>query len=131
MSVNIKLSDIETTYRMGKRKQDPTKHRDIIVKFVKKTTRDKFYDNRTLTITNDDPKLNIYVNDHLTQRRQHLLYVARKLYKAKKVQVAWSQAGNILIIWRGLARARRQIQWRQSSVPGIWNLSLSGLVWRI
>ncbi len=95
--MNLKLADIETTHRMGKRKQDSTKHRDVIVKFTKKSTRDKFYEKRKLTITNDDPKLNIYVNDHLTQRRQHLLYVARKLYKAKKVHAAWSQAGNILV----------------------------------
>ncbi len=99
--MNLKLSDIETTHRMGKRKLNSTaqskKHRDVIVKFVKKSTRDQFYENRKLTITNEDPKLNIYVNDHLTQRRQHLLYVARKLYKAKKVHAAWSQAGNILI----------------------------------
>ena len=95
--MSLKLSDIETTTRMGKQKQDPTKHRDVIAKFVKKSTRDQFYENRKLTITNEDPKLNIYVNDHLTKFRQHLLYVARKLYKSKKVQAAWSQAGNILI----------------------------------
>ena len=95
--MNLKLTDIDSTHRMGKRKPDSTKHRDTIVKFVKKSTRDKFYENRKLTITNEDPKLNIYVNDHLTHHRQHLLYVARKLYKAKKVYAAWSQAGNILI----------------------------------
>ncbi len=99
--MNLKLSDIETIHRMGKRKLHSTtqsmKHRDLIVKFVKKSTRDKFHENRKLTITSEDPKQNIYVNDHLTQRRQHLLYVARKLYKAKKVHASWSQAGNILI----------------------------------
>ncbi len=95
--LGLKLIDIESTHRMGKRKPDSTKHRDVIVKFVKKSTRDTFYENRKLTITNEDPKLNIYVNDHLTQHRQHLLYVARKLYKAKKVYAAWSQGGNILI----------------------------------
>ena len=38
-----------------------------------------------------------YINDRLTQHRQHLLYAARKLVKSKKLFVAWAQRGNILI----------------------------------
>ena len=95
--MNLKITDIENSYRMGKKREDNAKVRDIIVKFKKKTTRDKFYENRKLAMTNEDPRHNIYVNDHLTQNWQHLLYVARKLYKAKKIQAAWSQGGNILI----------------------------------
>ena len=95
--MNLKITDIEKTYRLGRKREDTDKRRDIIVKFKKKTTRDTFYENRKLSMTNGDPKENIYVNDHLTQHRQHLLYVARKLYKAKKIQAAWSQGGNVLI----------------------------------
>ncbi len=95
--MDLKISDIEKTYRMGKKREDAVKARDTIVKFKEKTTRDKFYENRKQLVINENPNENIYVNDHLTSHRQHLLYVARKLYKAKKIKAAWSQGGNILI----------------------------------
>ena len=95
LGISLKKTDIEETYRMGKRREG--KRRDIIVKFKKKPIRDKFHENRKMSATHDDPKDNVYINDHLTKHRQHLLYVARKLYKAKKIQAAWTQGGNVLI----------------------------------
>ncbi len=95
--MHLKITDIEETYRMGRKSDNRVKGRDLIVKFKKKTTRNEFYENRKKTMSNEDQNQNIYVNDHLTKHRQHLLYISRKLYKAKKVQAAWSQGGNILI----------------------------------
>ncbi len=95
LGMDIKTSDIEHTYRLGKlRDQKP---RDIIVKFCKKSTREKFYQNRKAAIIQGDLTKNIYVNDHLTEHRRHLLYAARKLYKSNKIKAAWSQGGNVLI----------------------------------
>ncbi len=93
--VDIKTSDVEHTYRLGKRKED--KPRDIIVKFCKKSIREKFYQNRKAAITQGDAAKTVYVNDHLTEHRRYLLYMARKLYKSNTIKAAWSQGGNVLI----------------------------------
>ncbi len=95
LGVNMKASDIEHTYRLGKPKDH--KPRDIIVNFCKKSTREKFYQNRRASANQGDPTKNIYVNDHLTEHRRHLLYVARQLYKSNKIKAAWSEGGNVLI----------------------------------
>ncbi len=93
--MDLKASDIEHTYRLGKpREQKP---RDIIVRFCKKSTREKFCRNRKSIVNQGDPAKNIYVNDHLTEHRRHLLYAARHLYKSGKISAAWSQGGNVLI----------------------------------
>ncbi len=76
LGMNLKKAEIKETYRLGKRKPDG-KPRDVIVKFRLKKTREAFYNNRKKLITSTDTHANIYVNDHLTQHRQHLLYAAR------------------------------------------------------
>ncbi len=93
--VDMETSDVEHTYRLGKPRED--KPRDIIVKFCKKSIRERFYQNRKAAINQGDTAKNIYVNDHLTEHRRHLLYIARKLYKSNKIKAAWSQGGNVLI----------------------------------
>ncbi len=95
LGIKLRPSDLEEVTRLGKKSDFKT--RNIVVKFKDKSLRDKLYDSRRKSITDPNPKKNIYINDRLTQHRQHLLYAARKLVKSKKLFVAWAQDGNILI----------------------------------
>ncbi len=95
MGIKLKPSDLEDVTRLGKKNDRKT--RNMVVKFKDKSMRDKLFDSRKKSITDRNPKNNIYINDRLTQHRQHLLFAARKLVKSKKLFAAWAQHGNILI----------------------------------
>ncbi len=93
--VKVKPTDIIEMRRLGRR--NDAKKRNIIVRFKDKDTRQKIYKERSKFITPGSPTKSIYFNDALTQHRQQLLYAARQLVKSKKLYVAWSQDGNILV----------------------------------
>ncbi len=95
LGIKLKANDLEEVTRLGKKNESKT--RNTVLKFKDKSLRDKVFESRKKTITNSDPKKNIYINDKLTKHRQNLLYAARNLVKAKKLFAAWSQSGNILI----------------------------------
>ncbi len=94
-AMEVKKSDVEETYRLGK-VTEKKKNRDLIIKFKKKSIRDQFYNNRKkLVPTPDQP--NVFINEQLTEHRANLFYAARKLVKSNKIHSAWSQRGNILV----------------------------------
>ena len=95
LGIKLKPSDLEEVTRLGKKSDSKT--RNVVVKFKDKSMRDKLFDSRKKSITDRNPKNNIYINDRLTQHRQHLLFAARKLVKSKNLFAAWAQRGNILI----------------------------------
>ncbi len=96
LGVKLKPSDIKEITRLGKR-PDKGAPRNVIIKFQEKAIRGKVYGQKKRLSINKDPKKNVYLNDHLTQHRQNLLYAARQLVKSKKIFAAWSQSGNILV----------------------------------
>ncbi len=93
--VKIKPSDVIELKRLGKRSDNKT--RNIIMKFKDKETRQKVYNEKKKLVVDGNPRKSVYLNDALTQHRQHLLYAARQLVKQKRLFAAWSQAGNILV----------------------------------
>ncbi len=95
IGMKLKKHDIPHVYRLGKKIEG--KARDIIVKFAEKKMRDSFYQKRKKTAPHKDPKMNIYVNDQLTNYRKGLFYQARKLLKSHKLHAAWTQNGNVLV----------------------------------
>ncbi len=95
LGIKLKPNDFENVTRLGKRRESKT--RNIVVKLKDKSLRDKIFDNRKKSITDPNPKNNIYINDRLTKHRQSLLYAARNLVRSKKLYAALAQHGNILI----------------------------------
>ncbi len=93
-NVKLKSTDIKCT-RMGKPKKSEMP-RNLIVEFKDQATRNQVYEQRKKLLTNSNPKRNVYINDKLTDHRQHVLYGARKYVKSKRLFAAWSQGGNIL-----------------------------------
>ncbi len=95
MDMTLKTNNIEKIYRLGKKKAD--KPRDGVVRFKTSITKNKIIKKRKLAINSPDPQKNVYINDHLTEKRRNILYATRRLVKQKRVFAAWSQQGNILI----------------------------------
>ena len=87
-------SFLDYIYRVGK-PSEKKKHRDTIIKFRKKATRDNFYQSRRNIIQREDQN-QVYINDHLTEHRANVFFAAR-MVKAKQIHSTWSQRGNILI----------------------------------
>ncbi len=88
--------NIDLVYRSGKKKQQ--RHRDIVVQFKSKTTKDQFQQLRKKLTDGIAPAKKVYLNDDLTEFRQKLLYDARQLAKREKLKAAWSQEGNIIVL---------------------------------
>ncbi len=95
MGIKLKGSDIEGFHRLGKKTEK--RSRDIIITFKEKKTREAFHEQRKKTSQSKDVTQNIYINDHLTDFRKGLFFRARQLVKHKKVYMAWTQKGNVLI----------------------------------
>ncbi len=95
MDMTLKANNIEKIYRLGKKKAD--RPRDVVVRFKTNITKNKIIKKRKSTINSPDPQKNVYINDHLTEKRRNILYATRRLVKQKRIFAAWSQQGNILI----------------------------------
>ncbi len=95
LEMDVKETDIVETYRLGK-VTEKKRNRDLIVKFKKKSTRDKFYSKRKNLVPKPD-QINVFINEQLSEHRANIFFAARKLVKSKKLHSAWSQRGNILI----------------------------------
>lgn len=97
MAVEILPTDISTSHRLpSKRGVIPA----IIVKFVRRSTRDKLYQlkgnlkNRTsfdLGFANSGNKL--YVNESLTPKAKELYYQVRQVRKSHRFKYAWTKYG--------------------------------------
>ena len=101
IDADIKVEDIDRSHRLGKPKsQDssdvtPTRPRDIIVKFSTYRAMQKVYKARART--KQRGYKGIFINEDLTKNRSLLLYEARRRFKSKQLQGAWSSDGTILI----------------------------------
>ncbi len=92
---NIKSSDIEEAYRIGRKKED-NQPRNLLIKFKSKR-RDDFYKRRKMTPISSDVTKNIYVNEDLTLHRARIYHDTRKLVKRGKLRYTWTQHGNVMI----------------------------------
>ena len=96
--VDLSLNDIDRSHRLGKPDSQHNvnqKPRDIVVKFATYRSRAKFYKARVLT--KDRGYKGVYINEHLTRRRNNLFYQARRLVKSKHLQSAWSFDGALFV----------------------------------
>ena len=95
MGLKLKTTDIEGIHRLGKKSDN--KSRDVIISFKERKARKAFYEQRKKTSQSKEVSRNIYVNDHLTDFRKGLFYRARQLVKHKRLYMAWTQSGNVLV----------------------------------
>ncbi len=93
---DIRSTDIETAYRIGRKKED-NQPRNLLIKFKSKRKRNDFYKRRKRTTISSDVTKNIYINEDLTLHRARIYHDARKLVKKGKLQYTWTQHGNIMI----------------------------------
>ncbi len=91
---NVMEGDIDSAYRLGKKKED--KMRDVVVKFASKKKRDVFFAQRKETPKDTNGK-KAYINEDLTPFRSKLFYDARCLVRRKRLHSAWSQGGSIMV----------------------------------
>ena len=91
---NIMEQDIDTAYRLGKKKEG--KFRDVVVKFASKKKRDIFFAKRKDTPKDTNGK-KAYINEDLTPFRSKLFYDTRCLVRRKQLHSAWIQGGNIMV----------------------------------
>ena len=98
LGVNIDISDIDRSHRLGKpgtTAEPGTKLRDIIVKSVSYRQRNMYY--RARTSMQDRGYKGVFINEDLTKSRSKLLYEARLRVKSGQLKSAWSSDGTILI----------------------------------
>jgi len=89
----LSLTEIDRSHRVGK--PNPSKPRDIIVKFTSYRARQKVYLKRSKL--KDVGYNKTFINEDLTAKRSSLLFNARALVKSGRLLGAWSSDGTILI----------------------------------
>lgn len=98
LGVPLTLDEISRSHRVGRPPAegvtDP-KPRSIIFRLVTYRIRQRVYKARTKA--KEKGLAGVYINEDLTKFRNHLLYQARLLLKAEKINGAWSSDGRILI----------------------------------
>ena len=103
LGVSIAPGEIDRSNRVGKihkgRTQKPSKkYRDIIVKFTSYNARNRLFQARKiLRETENEDLKDIFVNEDLTKRRSEILFEARKLRRANKLNSAYSSDGKIIV----------------------------------
>lgn len=95
IGVDLHLSEIDRSHRVGKPDAERTRPREIIVKFTSYRARQKLFKMRT-ELKNKGYN-GVFLNEDLTRFRSKLLFEARKVVKADRAKGAWSSDGNILI----------------------------------
>ena len=104
IGVNIGPADIDTCHRIGR--QTTTRHRVIIVKFVRFDQRQELYAARRKLREVAAPAgaaftrqqlASVFISDNLTPHRQSVLYVARQLKRKGKLFAAWSDVGRLKV----------------------------------
>jgi hypothetical protein len=93
LDVALTRDDISVAHRLGKRRNDQNPA-PIIVKFTNRRARNAVFGARK-SLANHQPR--IFINEHLIKSRAELLSKARQLVKAKKIQSAWTNNGQIFI----------------------------------
>jgi len=93
IGVDLEPQDISRSHRLPS-KTKPVK--DIVVRFISYNKRRMFYRNRT-KLKNSSRFKNVYINDHLTRHRQHLLFECRKAKRNEQIIDTWTSDGKILV----------------------------------
>ncbi len=94
---NLDTDDIEEVNRLGQKNMN--KHRDIIIRFKHKDTRDKFYRRRRNLYDRETRRSlsGIYINEDLTPYRQRLYFDTRNLRKKTVIFAVWTSSGTIMV----------------------------------
>ncbi len=96
MGVNLNIHEIGRMHRTGP--LTPGKPRDILVKFIGYYSRAKIFSKKTFLTSHDNPERRpgVYINEHLTQQRANLFFLARKGVKARKITASWTYDGSVI-----------------------------------
>ena len=86
-STEIKLDEIDCSFRIGKTDEDSTKPRPILVKFKSYDTRKKIYKNKKELRENPTK---MFINEDLTPKKSVLFSKVRKLKKDGVIFNAWT-----------------------------------------
>ena len=98
----LSLADIDRLHRVGRPRTDG-KPRQVLVKFATYRQRQRVMKKRP-ALTDSD----LFLNEDLTQKRNHLLWAARVAKRNKRIKDCWSMEGRILI--RDLAEKAHHIK---------------------
>lgn len=103
-----RVGRVDDGRRAGRTTRSKRQHRDIIVKFTSYNARYRLFQMRKeLRETENEELKTIYLNEDLTRLRSGILFEARSLKRAKKLNSAYSSDGKLFI--RDLTDTRIQI----------------------
>lgn len=99
MGIPLQLDEISRSHRVGPKIAG--KVRPLLVKFTSYRSKKRLMTNKRKLKGNAPANISsegrIYLNDDLTKIRANLLYQARSLKRANKIQDSWSYDGRILV----------------------------------
>lgn len=115
LDINLSITDIDRSHRLGRPAVPGGRPRQIIVKFTSYRARDMLFSKRK--VMKDKPGFShTYINEDLTYKRSQMLYEARQAMKAKDITGAWSFDGKLYV--RDNSDTRRKLE-RQGDLEKI------------
>ena len=87
----LTIRDVDRLHRSGKRRDDG-KPRQILIKFVSYQDRSRVFSKKAKLSGSD-----LHLNEDLTRKREHLLWLARMAKKARKIDDCWTSDGRVLL----------------------------------
>ena len=103
MGLEIEEDDISVSHRIPNRRKDRKQNLAIIVKFVRRDSKDAYYKarNRLKDITTKDlgydQSNKIFINENLTERRKELFWECLKFKKQENYSFIWTINGRICL----------------------------------
>lgn len=106
LDVSLTPGEIVATHRIGRKSDQPGKHRPIIVRFVTFAKRDDLYRERKglreivlprdTTFTQNMVQ-NVFISDNLTRYNSALMFACRELKRDGRLTAAWTDSGRIKV----------------------------------
>lgn len=108
ISIPFNVSEISSVWRRqevsGRNYYKQTKLDSIIVRFVSRSTRNKWLNRgrKSIAISSKQcfpqlPESEIYINEHLSNTKKGLVKIAKELEEQNKILYAWLKDGNLYI----------------------------------
>ena len=96
LGVDVSVTDINRSHRVGRPGKTDGKPHDILVKFTSYRVRRNLFQSKSKAKAHQNYR-GVYINEDLTRLRTQLMSQARVLVKSKRIFGCWSSDGTVLV----------------------------------
>lgn len=97
INIGIEDTDIEEVYRRPLPRNSKTKHKPLVIKFLRKQKQEEFVKQKKYNVRSNSGELStIYINEQMSPYYRNLLFVAKEYCKLYNYKYVWFRGGKVL-----------------------------------